>query len=80
MAKKNTNNDEFRFEIVEEIGVIKTNKKTGWTTEINLVSYNDREPVVDIRSWDEDHEHMSKGITMTEKEALKLAEFINDAF
>ena len=80
MAKKDKKNDDFTFEITEEIGVIKTNPKTNWTTEINLVSWNDREPVVDIRAWDEDHEHMSKGVTMSEKEAKKLAKLIDEAF
>ena len=80
MAKRTKENDDFKFEITEEIGVIKTNPKTCWTTEINMVSWNEREPVVDIRAWDEEHEHCSKGITLTEKDAKKLAKFIDNAF
>lgn len=63
---------EFKFEIKEHIGVISEDTK-GWKTELNLVSWNEREPKYDIRSWDEKHEKMGKGITLTvdQLEALK---------
>lgn len=63
---------EFKFEIMEHIGVISEDTK-GWKTELNLVSWNEREPKYDIRSWDEKHEKMGKGITLTvdQLEALK---------
>ncbi|MGO2685559.1 MAG: YdbC family protein, partial [Enterococcus italicus] len=40
--------DEFRYEIVEEIGVVSTNAK-GWQKELNLVSWNGRPPKFDLR-------------------------------
>ena len=63
---------EFKFEIMEHIGVISEDTK-GWKTELNLVSWNEREPKYEIRSWDEKHEKMGKGITLTvdQLEALK---------
>ena len=63
---KNTNND-FSFTIVKHLGVITTNT-SGWTKELNLVSLNGKAAKYDIRDWDENHEKMSRGITLTEDE------------
>lgn len=42
--------------------------------EINVMSWYDKEPVYDIRKWSDDHEKMSKGITLTEAEYKALFE------
>ena len=63
---KNTNN-EFSFAIEKHLGVITTNT-SGWTKELNLVSWNGKPAKYDIRDWDENHEKMSRGITLTENE------------
>ena len=70
---------EFKFEVVEQIGVLSENAK-GWRKEFNLVSWNERDPKYDIREWDPDHKKMSKGITMTEEEAKILYEILKDEF
>lgn len=70
---------EFKFEVVEQIGVLSENAK-GWRKEFNLVSWNERDPKYDIREWDPDHKKMSKGITMTEEEAKMLYEILKDEF
>ena len=75
-SKKQQKQDDFTFEIVESLGVLSTNSKTNWTLECNVVAWNGREPKIDIRSWDPDHEHMAKGVTLTEKEALALCDMI----
>lgn len=66
---------EVTYEIVEHIGVIATHA-TGWTKELNLVSWNKGRPKYDIRDWDPKHEHMSKGATFTEEEIRKVAELM----
>ena len=71
------NQNEVSFEIQEHIAVLRHNNH-GWTKEVNLVSWNGKEPKIDIRDWDMDHEHMSRGITLTEKEADKLAQALTD--
>ena len=53
---------DFSFEIVEHIGVLGEGKD-GWRKELNRVSYSGHKPKFDIRSWNEDHSKMSKGIT-----------------
>ncbi len=60
-----------KFEIIKHIGVLSENVK-GWKKEINLISWNDREPKYDIRDWDPEHEKMSKGITLSEDELDQL--------
>ena len=67
------NNSAFRYEIVKQIAVLST-ERSGWTKEINLVSYNDNPPKFDIRSWDPNHEKMGKGITLSRDEMKLLLE------
>lgn len=64
-----------KFEIVEHIGVLSENAK-GWKKELNLISWNEREPKYDIRDWDEEHEKMGKGVTLSKEEMEKLKELI----
>jgi hypothetical protein len=44
----------------------------GWTKELNLVSWNDREPKYDIRDWSPEHDKMGKGVTLSKDEMAKL--------
>ena len=44
----------------------------GWQKEINLVSWNERQPKIDIRDWAPEHEKMGKGITLSFEELKKL--------
>jgi len=66
----------FKFEIVEEVGVL---SETGnWQKELNLVSFNEREPKYDIREWDKTHEKMKKGVTLTTDELVELKNILNE--
>ena len=66
---------DFKYEIIEEIGVLSENAK-GWQKELNKISWNGAEPKYDIRDWAPDHEKMGKGVTLTEEEAQKLKELL----
>lgn len=63
---------EFKYEIIETVAVLSEGNK-GWKKELNLVSWNGREPVYDIRDWSEDHQKMGKGMTfkLSELQVLK---------
>ena len=50
---------EFKYEITQELGVL-SESKSGWTREINLVSWNGAEPKFDIRDWAPEHEKTEK--------------------
>ena len=63
---------EISFEIIETLGVLSTSTK-GWTKELNLISWNGREPKYDLREWSPEHNKMGKGVTLSKEEldALK---------
>ncbi len=67
---------EFKFEITSNLGVLSESAK-GWTKEFNMVSWNERPPKYDLREWDPDHEKMTKGVTLTKEDVLKLKEILN---
>lgn len=67
---------EIKYEVVEEIAVFSESSK-GWTKELNLISWNDREPKYDIRDWAPDKEKMGKGITLTKEELISLRDTLN---
>lgn len=62
---------EIVYEIVEKIAVLSESSK-GWTKELNLISWNERDPKYDIREWSPNHEKMGKGITLSSEEAAIL--------
>ena len=62
---------EIKYEIVEKIAKLSTTEK-GWSKELNLVSWDGRDPKYDLRSWSENHEKTGKGITLSENEIIKL--------
>ena len=65
-----------KYEIIKNIGTLSESSK-GWKKELNLVSWNDREPKYDLRDWDPEHEKMGKGVTLTEEELKKLKELLS---
>lgn len=67
---------EIKFEIIENLGVIGEGAK-GWKKEVNLISWNSRKAKVDIRDWDEEHEKMGKGITLSKEELIALKKILN---
>ncbi len=66
----------FKFEIIETIAVLSEGAK-GWRKELNLMSWNGREPKYDIRDWSEDHTKMRKGVTFSPAELTILKKAIN---
>lgn len=67
----------FTFDIQKSRGTISESSK-GWTKELNLVSWNGRNPKYDIREWSPDHEKLGKGITLSEDELRQLGKLINE--
>ncbi|WEZ08570.1 YdbC family protein [Priestia flexa] len=68
---------EIKFEIIETIAVLSESPK-GWKKELNLISWNGREPKYDIREWSPEHEKMGKGVTLSDEEVKKLKEALNN--
>ena len=67
---------EIKYEIVEKIAVLSESSK-GWTKELNLISWNDRDPKYDIREWSPDHVKMGKGITLSDEEVRFLKQALD---
>ena len=67
---------EIKYEIKETLGVLSENNK-GWSKELNLISWNDREAKFDVRDWSPEHEKMGKGVTLTEEEIETLKNILN---
>ena len=68
------------FKIVDPIKRINhrtDHKGEVWIKEVNIVSWTEKEPKVDIREWNEDHTQMKKGITLTFEEAEAVADALN---
>ncbi|WP_017473763.1 YdbC family protein [Amphibacillus jilinensis] len=65
-----------QFEILKELGVL-SESSSGWKKELNLISWNNREPKYDLRDWGPNHEKMGKGITFTAEELSNLKELFN---
>lgn len=68
---KNESKRDITYEVVEHLGVL-AQYSSGWSKEVNLIKWNGGTPKFDIRDWDKDHEHMSRGITLRADEARKL--------
>ena len=65
-----------RCEIVMQIGVL-SQARSGWTKELNLVSWDQRPPKYDIRDWSPDHNQMCRGVTLSREELLGLRDLLN---
>jgi hypothetical protein len=64
---------DIKFEIIKKFGVLSKSDK-GWAKELNLISWNDREPKYDIREWSPDGKTMGKGVTLSKEELAALRE------
>lgn len=67
---------EIKYEIVKQIGVL-SKSSSGWAKELNLISWNDRDPKYDLRDWSPDREKMGKGVTLSREELIALRELLN---
>lgn len=71
MAKK-----EYDFELIQHYGTF-AERPNGWTKEVNLISWSDREPKIDVREWAPGYATPGrKSITLTLDEARALAHIL----
>ena len=62
---------EVTYEITRKIGVL-TEHATGWSKELNLVSWNGNPEKFDIRDWNPEHTQMGRGINLSKDEFSKM--------
>lgn len=68
---------EFTYEITQRIAVL-SQSPNGWERQLNMVSWNGREPKYDIRDWAPDHSKMGKGISLSHDELAILKDLLSD--
>jgi hypothetical protein len=68
---------EIKFEIKQTVGAISQSPK-GWNKELNLISWNGKEPKYDLRDWAPEHEKMGKGVTLNVEELKILRDLLNE--
>lgn len=67
--------EDVKYQLIESFGVLSTST-SGWTKELNLISWNGGEPKYDIRQWSPDHSKMGKGISLSREEAEELKKLL----
>lgn len=70
---------DIKYEITEELGIL-SEKSSGWTKELNRISWNGGAAKFDIRDWAPEHEKMGKGVTLTDEEAKQLYKRLGEYF
>ena len=68
---------EITYTLVEHIAVLSESPK-GWKKELNLISWNGKDPKYDIREWAPNYSKMGKGVTLTVEEASYLMKALKD--
>ena len=66
------------LEVIRKIALI-SGSETGFRKELNLMSWNGRDPKYDLRNWSPEGMAL-KGLTLTEEEAKELQKALNDMF
>lgn len=67
---------DIKFEIVKKVGEL-SRSASGWTKELNLIRWNDRDPKFDLRDWSPDGQTMGKGVTLSKDELTALRDLLN---
>ncbi len=67
---------EIKYELIKNVGIL-SKSGSGWTKELNLISWNDRDAKYDLRDWSPDREKMGKGVTLSKEELSALRELLN---
>ena len=67
-----------KMEVIKKIALI-SGSETGYRKELNIVSWNEKEPKYDLRGWSPEGIPL-KGVALTEDEAKDLQKVLNDLF
>ncbi len=71
--------DKINYRIVRPLGVL--SEKDNVTTELNLISYNNYKPKLDLRKWETKEDgtkFLQRGLTLTDVEAKELKKALDD--
>lgn len=69
---------ELSYEVIEHVGTI--SEKNGYSKEVNIIAWNGRPPVCDIRGFrigEDGEKHPLKGISMSKADLMSLKELLS---
>jgi len=67
------------YKLESNVGTI-ADYPSGWAKELNIIAWNGGKAKYDIRDWDAEHTHMSRGCTLHEEEMRTLYELLKARF
>ena len=76
MAK--VNKEDYNYEVIEFMGSVKESPSSDWSKSIARISWNEKEPTVDIRNMNMSKEIMGKGISLSDEETDALVDLLLD--
>ncbi|WKB35600.1 YdbC family protein [Terrilactibacillus sp. S3-3] len=65
-----------KYDVIRRIGTLSASAK-GWKKELNVISWNGRDPKYDLRDWAPDGEKMGKGVTLSIDDLKALKDLLN---
>lgn len=66
-----------KYKIYKHIGKLSA-FNNGWIKELNFISWDDREPVYDIRTWNAEHTEYGEGVTITAGQMAVLKHLLSE--
>ena len=69
--------EKFDYKIIKKLGVLSQTVDGHYTKEVNIISFKDKDPVIDIRRWDREQDRMFKGISINKKETEALIKILS---
>lgn len=66
-----------KYKIYKHIGDL-SKHNNGWTKELNFISWDNREPVYDIRTWNAEHTEYGEGATITASQMEVLKKLLDE--
>lgn len=69
--------EKFDYKIIKKLGVLSQTADGHYTKEVNIISFKDKDPVIDIRRWDREQDRMFKGISINKKETEALIKILS---
>ena len=70
------NNERISYKVIANVGTL-AKYPTGWSKEVNIVSWNEGPAKLDIRDWSPEHDKMSRGITLNPDEVQRLIDSVH---
>ncbi|NLZ56374.1 MAG: hypothetical protein GX907_04180 [Clostridiaceae bacterium] len=68
---------EITFNVIKSFGILSTSA-SGWSKELNLISWNEGRPKLEIRDWAPGRTKAGKGVGLTPEEVAVLKELLSE--